>query len=105
MDAIELAKQIELLEKNIKLANAATRLRSNPDFNVVFTEDYLKSYPLALVNELGTYTSNSDAALEVVDKLRAVSFTEAYLNNLIDQGQLSEAELHAAKAIPDSELY
>lgn len=103
MRASDLQNYISKLEQNIRVANAAIRLQSNPDFNVVINDTYLGSYSKELVSLLSQL--NDSDSLECVEKLKAISHTEAYLNNLIEQGQLSEAELEAAKAIPDSELY
>lgn len=101
----EINRYISKLEENIKLASTASRLRSNPEFNAVFTKEYFGTYALSLVRELSQHTTGSEAALIIEDKLRAISHTEAFLNNLIEQGQLLESELSDTKAIPDSELY
>lgn len=101
----EVNRYVSKLEENIKLASVASRLRSNPDFNTVITKEYFGTYALSLVKELSQYTTGSEAALVIEDKLRAISHTEAFLNNLIEQGQLLESELSDIKAIPDSELY
>ena len=101
----EINRYISKLEEKIKLASIATRLRNNPDFNSVFIKEYFGTYPLSLVKELSQHTQGSEAALIIEDKLRAISHTEAFLNTLIEQGQLLESELSEIKAIPDSELY
>ena len=101
----EVNRYVSKLEENIKLASVASRLRSNPDFNTVIMKEYFGTYALSLVKELSQYTTGSESALVLEDKLRAISHTEAFLNNLIEQGQLLESELSDIKAIPDSELY
>lgn len=101
----EVNRYISKIEENIKLANTVPRLRSNPDFDTVITKEYFGTHALNLVKELSQHTTGSEAALRIEDKLRAISHTEAFLNNLIEQGQLLESELSDIKAIPDSELY
>lgn len=101
----ELNRYVSKLEEQIKLASVASRLRNNPDFNSVILTEYFGTYPLSLIKELSQHVQGSEAALIIEDKLRAISHTEAFLNTLIEQGQLLESELSELKAIPDSELY
>lgn len=100
----EVQETIKQLEKDVDLASAVTRLHSNPDFIRVFEEHYFNTYLKHLANEMVKSNKSSLSANDCLEKIRASSITEAYLNHLIDQGQSSQDNLRVAKSIPDSEF-
>ena len=100
----ELRLLITQLKNKIALADAVARLNNHPDFRLVFLNHTNKELPLQLVNEMSRYKLGSEEHNDLVSQLDHVSFIQAHLTNLIDEGQIAEQDLREAQAIPDSEL-
>lgn len=100
----ELQKEIAELEVKVRLADSVKQLKANAQFKDVVIDNYMTSYPIEIVNKLCLYPQDSADYKELVAELDAISRFNHYFESTITEGQLSEADLKFAKAIPDSEL-
>lgn len=100
----EMQAHIASLKELIAVSDATERLMHQPDFQLVFLNHLYKELPLKLMDKMSNYKLGNDEHNALVSQLDHVSYIKSYLNTLIDQGQIAQAALKEAQAIPDSEL-
>ena len=117
MQQIEISQDelIELKEKakrQITIAEALSRLHNNPDFKLVFLENYLKEEPVRLVHMLGSidiiYGNHKEAcAQDNHEQMIGIARLYSYMRNVFKIAdnaqktldQINEAE-HEAYSYP-----
>jgi hypothetical protein len=80
-------EQLDAIYKDIALAEAMTRLKSNPDFKAVFEEKFVKDYLLTQGYNLSVY--NVDSRKVVLEHILARSIFQRFVDEVIDNGNLA----------------
>lgn len=87
----QLEIQIETAQRAVDTMGALIRLQDNKDFNLVINEEYLKDYPLNLVDSLADANLQEPIQQEAIQQsLRGVSELRAYFRTVVQRGRTME---------------
>ena len=96
MERIELS--IEQAKEKIALAKSLEKLKDNPDFKKLFTNKYLNSYAINLVNRKAMHSMQDDKQqLYIEGQIGAIGHLNQFLLFITQEGMIAE------KALIDSE--
>ena len=87
---------VEELKKDIDLSESLQKLFNNKDFKKVFTEVYLKQYPLQLVQLLAGQAAIRDASLKdlFLTRLTATGSLQQWFDSVIAAGENAKEVLN-----------
>jgi len=84
---MSLEEQMDVYLKDKELAEAMTRLKTNPDFVKVFEEKFVKDFTLTQVYNLVAYDQQS--RVKVHEQMVARSVFQRYCDELIEDGKIA----------------
>lgn len=85
------AKRKEL-DRQYNLGLAVTRLQSNPDFGLLM-QDIQLHRPATVTKLLSGLVKNNESIDTVVEELKALSFFQSYLDQLVNNGNSAKESL------------
>lgn len=92
-------ERAELL-KQVQLAEAVKRLKSNADFVTVFEMNYFTQQAVSHVRLLGMDTEQEQ---NIIQTLKHIGGVQRYLDTLLEQGAMAKDSILELDAIPLSE--
>lgn len=81
----EVLKDLKRIEEEIKLGEALDRLKVNPDFKKLITDEYLNKLVLDLL-----YNSNDDNNSAYYSKLDSIKFFKSFLDSVSTRAKLAQ---------------
>jgi hypothetical protein len=89
-------EQLDAYSKDIAIAEAMTRLKSNPDFKMVFEEKFVKDYMLTQGYNMSAY--GMDSRKIVLEHMMSRSIFQRFIDEIIEDGNLAVENIKELKA-------
>jgi len=86
---VDLAKALEFVEAQVLLAEAMQRLKSNPDFQLVFEKKYVTDWSLTQTANFSRY--NPEQRKGYMEQLIARSIFSDYVYEIEEDGRAAKA--------------
>lgn len=91
MDQVEYFDRLNKLNDEIALKDAITRLRSNPDFKLLFTS-YVTNQAVSLTLLLGTLENSVTNKDNLVRRLDAIGLFNSFIETAHSAGEAAESD-------------
>ncbi len=100
LDAIN--ESIEHSKRIVETADAVKRLQKNADFNIIFTDGYLRDYAADMVQSKALYSMQDDKSQAFIDRqITGIGALSYYLDMLLTTGVTAQNALESQEEEKD----